>query len=101
MRNVHFIQVYRRGPWVIIDIQANAFLLHMVRNIAGVLLAVGSGQAPAGWPAQVLASRDRTQGGVTARPEGRSEERRVGKEGRARWSPRQVERRADDRQRTQ
>lgn len=70
MRNVHFIQVYRRGHWVIIDIQANAFLLHMVRNIAGVLLAVGSGQAPSGWPAQVLASRDRTQGGVTARPEG-------------------------------
>lgn len=70
MRNVHFIHVERCGDWVIVDIQANAFLLHMVRNIVGVLLAVGSGRAAPGWTRTVLASRDRTQGGVTARPEG-------------------------------
>ncbi|MBD2859049.1 tRNA pseudouridine(38-40) synthase TruA [Spongiibacter sp. KMU-158] len=70
MRNIHFISVKRRGDYVVIDLQGNAFLHHMVRNIAGVLMAVGSGQMPAGWTAEVLASCDRTQGGVTARPEG-------------------------------
>lgn len=70
MRNVHFVEVRRSGDWVVVDIQANAFLLHMVRNIVGVLLAVGSGRAAPGWTRTVLASRDRTQGGVTARPQG-------------------------------
>lgn len=70
MRNLHFIAVRRRGEFVVIDLQGNAFLHHMVRNIAGVLMAVGSGEMSAGWTAEVLASRDRTQGGVTARPEG-------------------------------
>lgn len=70
MRNIHFITVQRFGRMVMIDIQGNAFLHHMVRNIAGVLMAVGSGQQPPGWTADVLATRDRTQGGVTAKPDG-------------------------------
>lgn len=70
MRNIHFIEVTRRGRLLVVDIQGNAFLHHMVRNIVGVLCAVGSGQAPPGWTQQVLETRDRTQGGVTARPEG-------------------------------
>ncbi len=70
MRNIHFLNVTRFGDFVLIDLEGNAFLHHMVRNIAGVLMAVGSGQMPAGWTAEVLASRDRTQGGVTARPDG-------------------------------
>lgn len=70
MRNVHFIDVHRYGDWVVVDIQANAFLLHMVRNIVGVLLAVGAGRAEPGWAGRVLANRDRTQGGVTAPPQG-------------------------------
>ncbi|MDX1504071.1 MAG: tRNA pseudouridine(38-40) synthase TruA [Spongiibacter sp.] len=70
MRNIHFIRVERFGRLVMIDIQGNAFLHHMVRNIAGVLMAVGGGQAKPGWTAEVLASKDRTQGGVTAKPHG-------------------------------
>lgn len=66
MRNVHFIKVLRRGDWVVVDIQANAFLLHMVRNIVGTLIAVGSGRQPPGWTAQVMAARDRTQAAMTA-----------------------------------
>jgi tRNA pseudouridine38-40 synthase len=54
----------------VIDIQANAFLHHMVRNIAGSLLAVGSGRQPAGWIARLLAARDRTKAADTAAPEG-------------------------------
>jgi tRNA pseudouridine38-40 synthase len=70
MRNLHFVNVSRHGRYVVLDIGGNAFLHHMVRNIAGVLIAVGSGQMPAGWTQQVLASRDRNQGGVTAKPDG-------------------------------
>jgi len=70
MRNVHFITVSRHGDWVVVDIQANAFLLHMVRNIVGTLMAVGSGRQPPGWTAQVFAARDRTRAAMTAPPQG-------------------------------
>jgi tRNA pseudouridine38-40 synthase len=70
MRNVHFVEVRRRGDYVVVDIQANAFLLHMVRNIVGTLVAVGSGRKPAGWTADVFAGRDRTRAAATAAPNG-------------------------------
>jgi tRNA pseudouridine38-40 synthase len=70
VRRLHRICVRRDGEIVEIELQANAFLHHMVRNIAGSLLAVGCGDRPPQWIAEVLASRDRTQAGVTAPPEG-------------------------------
>jgi len=70
MRNIHYVNVYRKSQFVVIDIQANAFLYHMVRNIAGVLMAVGSGWQREGWTQKVLSSKDRSSGGVTAKPEG-------------------------------
>lgn len=66
MRNMHRIEVSRHGALVVIDVTANAFLHHMVRNIAGVLIAIGTGERPVEWSAEVLAARDRTQGGITA-----------------------------------
>jgi tRNA pseudouridine38-40 synthase len=70
MRNVHNITVSRRGDMVIIDIEANAFLHHMVRNIAGVLLEIGTGGKKVSWAGEVLAARDRTVGAPTASPHG-------------------------------
>jgi len=70
MRNVHFIQVWRAGYCVVIDIQANAFLHHMVRNIAGVLIEIGQGRRPETWAAELLAGRDRRLGPATAPAEG-------------------------------
>ena len=70
MRNVHFIDVSRRGDLIIIDLQANAFLHHMVRNIAGVLISIGQGTMPESWCRDVLLAKDRTAGGVTAPPFG-------------------------------
>lgn len=70
MRNVHYITVSRRGDMVIIDIKANAFLHHMVRNIAGVLLEIGTGGKKVSWAAEVLAARDRTVAAATAPPHG-------------------------------
>ena len=70
MRNVHFLKVSRCGDMVVIDIEANAFLYHMVRNIAGVLLAIGAGIKPVTWAEEVLLAKDRTVAGVTAPPSG-------------------------------
>ncbi|KTD00733.1 tRNA pseudouridine synthase A [Legionella geestiana] len=66
MRCVHQLQVTRTGDLVMIDITANAFLHHMVRNIAGVLIAVGSGRHPVAWVEEVLKARDRRLGAETA-----------------------------------
>jgi tRNA pseudouridine38-40 synthase len=70
MRHLHQIAVTRQGELVILTVCANAFLHHMVRNIAGVLIAIGTGQRPVEWSADVLAFRDRKLGGVTAVPGG-------------------------------
>ena len=69
-REVQAVSVYRRGESIYLDIRANAFLHHMVRNIAGSLMCVGRGEQPAHWLGEVLAARDRTQAGVTAPPDG-------------------------------
>lgn len=66
MREVQAIQVTRQGQFVMLDIQANAFLHHMVRNIAGVLIDIGRNKRPMEWTQELLEIRDREQGGVTA-----------------------------------
>ncbi|NLZ78116.1 MAG: tRNA pseudouridine(38-40) synthase TruA [Gammaproteobacteria bacterium] len=70
VRTIHHLQVLQFGRLIIIDVRANAFLHHMVRNIAGVLMMIGAGERPVTWAQEVLASCDRTQGGVTAAPHG-------------------------------
>lgn len=69
-RCVTHIEVSRHGDFVVIDIAANAFLHHMVRNIVGSLLEVGKGEQALEWPAQLLAQRDRTLAAATAKAEG-------------------------------
>lgn len=70
LRHVHEIAVERSGEHIVLTVCANAFLHHMVRNIAGVLIAIGCGERPTDWAAEVLALRDRSRGGVTAPPGG-------------------------------
>ncbi|HEU4530680.1 MAG TPA: tRNA pseudouridine(38-40) synthase TruA [Steroidobacteraceae bacterium] len=70
MRRVDSIRIARSGERVSIEVTANAFLHHMVRNIAGVLIEVGTGEAEPDWVRAVLQGRDRTAGGVTAPPGG-------------------------------
>lgn len=69
-RQVHYCRVERKGHWVIIDIQANAFLHHMVRNIVGTLVKVGKGIEKPEWMHSVLMSRDRKSAGQTMAPQG-------------------------------
>ncbi len=69
-RRVESIRVSRHGDYVVIDTQANAFLHHMVRNLAGSLMAVGCGKRPEPWIHEILAARDRKRAAVTAPPNG-------------------------------
>jgi tRNA pseudouridine38-40 synthase len=69
-RRIYFIDVYRDGDRVIMDVSANAFLHHMVRNIAGVLMAIGMGKQPVEWTQELLRVKNRKSGGVTAPPDG-------------------------------
>ncbi len=66
LRNVTAVRVLRRGEWITIDISANAFLQHMVRNIAGLLITIGSGEREPAWAAEILAGRDRTRSAFAA-----------------------------------
>ena len=65
-RRLTRLDVERDGDFIAIEVTANAFLHHMVRNIAGLLIAIGQGEQPPDWARQVLEARDRTRGGVTA-----------------------------------
>jgi tRNA pseudouridine38-40 synthase len=69
-RTMYFIEVYRNADKVIIDISANAFLHHMVRNIAGVLMDIGMGKQPVEWTQQLLEAKSRKAAGITAPPHG-------------------------------
>ena len=70
MRELRRLRVSASGQWIWVDAEAESFLQHMVRNIVGVLLAVGAGEKEAAWAGEVLNSRDRRSGGVTAPPDG-------------------------------
>ena len=66
IRTVRALQVKRRGDEIDIDIEANAFLYHMVRNIAGSLVLVGRGERPIEWLGDLIEAKSRSQSGMTA-----------------------------------
>ncbi len=66
MRELQSITVSREGKYVYVDIVANAFLHHMVRNIVGSLFEVGDGRRKPEWFSELLRVKDRRQAGITA-----------------------------------
>jgi tRNA pseudouridine38-40 synthase len=66
VRVLHRFDVRREGPFVFLEVEANGFLHHMIRNMAGVLASIGAGEQAPEWAREVLDHRDRVQGGVTA-----------------------------------
>lgn len=70
VKTIHHLELLRSGRFIVIDVRADAFLHHMVRNIAGVLMTIGAGERPVAWVREVLDSRERRKGGVTAHPYG-------------------------------
>lgn len=66
VRTLGYLDLTEQGDLLVLSVGADGFLHHMVRNLVGVLLAIGRGEQPVGWAAELLALRDRARGGVTA-----------------------------------
>jgi tRNA pseudouridine38-40 synthase len=69
-REITRLTLERRGDLILLEVGANAFLQHMVRNLTGTLVAIGRGDQPPEWAADVLAGRNRTAAGMAAPPHG-------------------------------
>lgn len=70
VKTMHSIDVKRQGDMIVVTLTANAFLQHMVRNIVGSLIVIGSGNQPAEWMQAVLAMKDRSRAAPTFMPDG-------------------------------
>lgn len=70
MRNVIAADIRQHGNFIIFEIEANAFLHHMVRNIVGVLFKIGSGHKDSHWMQEVLNAKSRRAAAETAPPDG-------------------------------
>ena len=70
VRRLERISVRRAGEVLTVEVTANAFLHHMVRNLVGTLAEVGDGSRPLAWVGEALASRDRRLSGPTAPADG-------------------------------
>jgi tRNA pseudouridine38-40 synthase len=70
IRTLTQVDIHRAGDLIVLDLAANAFLHHMVRNILGCLVYVGKGKYPPQWMAEVLAQRDRRLAAPTFSPDG-------------------------------
>jgi tRNA pseudouridine38-40 synthase len=70
VKTLQSLDIARRSAFVRFDFRADAFLHHMVRNLVGALVAVGTGKRPASWIAELLAAADRTRGPATFAPDG-------------------------------
>ena len=70
VKNVEFMSFEQNENWIWMDITADGFLHHMIRNIMGVLIRIGEGLEAVEWAVEVLESKEREKGGVTAPPDG-------------------------------
>jgi tRNA pseudouridine38-40 synthase len=70
VKTLRQLDITRHGAYWRFDFEASAFLHHMVRNIMGCLVTVGTGAKPADWLAEVLASRSRQAAAPTFAPDG-------------------------------
>lgn len=70
VKTMSHIKVVRHNAYIIIDVKANAFLHHMVRNIAGSLMEIGKGNKPVTWISELLAQKDRAVAAATSKAEG-------------------------------
>lgn len=70
VKTLHSATVARHGSLLRFDFHADAFLHHMIRNIVGALVYIGSGRQPIEWMRELLTMRDRTRGAPTFAPDG-------------------------------
>ena len=70
MKTIEYIKISKQGDCIAIDVKAQSFLHHMVRNLVGVLVPIGEGRKPVSWAKEVLDSKKRELGGITSSPDG-------------------------------
>ncbi|MFZ6747494.1 tRNA pseudouridine(38-40) synthase TruA [Undibacterium sp. Ren11W] len=70
IKQMYKIEIKRQGDLIVFSLRANAFLHHMVRNIMGALIAVGTGKKDPKWIEYLLQSRDRSLSAPTFMPDG-------------------------------
>lgn len=70
VKTVEYCRIRREGDHIHLDIKANAFLYHMVRNIVGTLFKIGEGRQPPEWVLTLLEGRNRALSGQTAPAKG-------------------------------
>ncbi|QJC30268.1 tRNA pseudouridine(38-40) synthase TruA [Enterobacteriaceae endosymbiont of Neohaemonia nigricornis] len=70
IRNIIYCRILKKQSFIFIQIKANSFLYHMVRNIVGSLLEIGKNNKPITWLLDLLHAKDRTKAGITAKPYG-------------------------------
>jgi tRNA pseudouridine38-40 synthase len=70
VRHLQCLNVSQVGEHIYFDVQANAFLHHMVRNLVGSLILIGKQERPVSWMKTLLDGKDRTLAGPTASAEG-------------------------------
>lgn len=70
VKNIEYLHVSRLGRFVKIRVKANAFLYHMVRNIVGCLVYVGTGARSVDWMGEVLEAKSRQAAAPTFYPTG-------------------------------
>eukprot|EP00828_Plagiopyla_frontata_P049518 TRINITY_DN9901_c0_g1_i2.p1 TRINITY_DN9901_c0_g1~~TRINITY_DN9901_c0_g1_i2.p1 ORF type:complete len:140 (-),score=0.88 TRINITY_DN9901_c0_g1_i2:50-469(-) len=70
VRCIEYLNITRRRDFIVIDIKVNAFLHHMVRNIAGSLIEVGRGNQPVDWLKTLIDHNDRAKAAATAKAGG-------------------------------
>jgi tRNA pseudouridine38-40 synthase len=70
IRTMRHLDVISAGSYIVLDVCANAFLHHMIRNLAGLLMKIGAGEAPPEWALEVLMAKDRRVSAATAKPYG-------------------------------
>lgn len=70
IKTVLELRVYRCNDWVVFDVHADGFLHHMVRNLVGSLVYIGSGRCGQDWLTEVLQSKDRSLAAPTFAPDG-------------------------------
>lgn len=66
IRTLHRLDIRQVDDQFHFEVEANAFLHHMVRNLVGSLMVVGRGEQAPDWVGEVLRSGDRCQAGPTA-----------------------------------
>ncbi|MDO5651714.1 MAG: tRNA pseudouridine(38-40) synthase TruA [Moraxella sp.] len=70
IRHIHHAKLFQHGVFLVLDIEADGFLHHMVRNLMGTLFAIGTGELPTTAISTLIAAKDRTLAPPTASPDG-------------------------------